>query len=176
MRNRPPRIRIRSRPEISFPIVNRGSVNPITHVIDRSSAMRMNIANDRPTLRARSRSSLRSFPARIEMKTMLSMPRTISSTVSVPSAIHPSGLETQSNALVRKSTCASGDGAALGNLLETAPRVGVLPHQCGQVERHVLRWISGSERFRGLLETLRCRRFHLFVVDQAILVCDPERL
>ncbi len=57
----------------------------------------MNIASDRPTFRARSRSSGGSFPARIEMKTMLSMPSTISSTVSVRRAIQPSALVIHSN-------------------------------------------------------------------------------
>ena len=37
--------------------VKSGAVSPITQVIDSSSAMRMNIASDSPTLRARSRSS-----------------------------------------------------------------------------------------------------------------------
>ena len=52
--------------------------------------MRMNIARKRPVFRARSRSAAGSLPARIEMKTMLSMPRTISRTVSVRRAIQPS--------------------------------------------------------------------------------------
>src|SRR5262245_64738090 len=67
----------------------------MTHVIDNSSRIRMIIASDRPTFRARARSCCGSLPARIEMKTMLSIPRTISRTVSVPRAIHPSALLVQ---------------------------------------------------------------------------------
>ena len=88
---RGPRSRCRS-------TTNHGVVSRITQVIDHSSAIRMNIASDRPIFRARARSSRRSFPARIEMKTMLSMPRTISSTVSVARAIHPSALLVHPNA------------------------------------------------------------------------------
>ena len=51
IRNSPPTIRIRSRPEISWPsTVNSGAVRPITQVIDSSRRIRMNIASDRPSL------------------------------------------------------------------------------------------------------------------------------
>ena len=54
--------------------------------------MRMNMARPSPTLRALPCCSVGSLPARMEMKMTLSMPRTISSTVSVNSAIQLSGL------------------------------------------------------------------------------------
>ena len=58
---------------------------------ESSSRMRVTMASVRPTVRARGCSPAGSFPDRIEMKMMLSMPRTISSTVSVRSAIQVSG-------------------------------------------------------------------------------------
>ena len=50
-------------------------------------AIRVTIAPANPRVRARALCSLGSRPDRIEMKMMLSIPRTISSAVSVPSAI-----------------------------------------------------------------------------------------
>ena len=53
----------------------------------------MTIASIRPIVRARFTWSAGSLPARIEMNTMLSMPRTISSAVSVSRAIQICGVE-----------------------------------------------------------------------------------
>jgi hypothetical protein len=58
--------------------------------------MRMNIASASPVCRARRCCSLGSFPARIEMKMMLSMPRTISSAVRVAKPIQACGSVIQS--------------------------------------------------------------------------------
>src|SRR3990172_1254026 len=97
MRNRPPRIRIRSRPENSSPsTLKSGAVSRITQARERRSAIRMNIARASPMRRARLRSPGGSFPARIEMKTMLSMPSTSSRAVSVASAIQACGSKIQS--------------------------------------------------------------------------------
>jgi hypothetical protein len=82
-RNRPPAIRIRSRPEISWPsTVNSGATRPTIQASTSSSPMRMNIAMNRPMRRASSRFSGGSLSTRIEMKMMLSMPSTSSSAVS----------------------------------------------------------------------------------------------
>src|SRR5690606_18934729 len=64
---------------------------PMIHVIRSSSRIRVPIAKPSPSTRARCRSCSGSFPTRIVMNTMLSMPRTISSSVSVTSASQASG-------------------------------------------------------------------------------------
>ena len=98
-RKRPPMIRIRSRPEISRPrTVKNGAVSRMTQVMDSSSRIRVTMARPSPRIRALSRFSWGSLPTRMEMKMMLSMPSTISSAVSVRSAIHASGLVIHSKA------------------------------------------------------------------------------
>src|SRR5690606_32248123 len=97
MRNRPPPIRIRSRHENAWPnSENRGAVSPMIHAIMNSRPRRVTAAPRMPSLRARSRCASGSLPARIEMKMMLSMPRTSSSAVSVASAIQISGFASAS--------------------------------------------------------------------------------
>jgi hypothetical protein len=64
-------------------------------VMDRSNRIRVPIATVSPRVRARCCCASGSRPARIEMKTMLSMPRTISSAVRVRRAIQVSGEEIQ---------------------------------------------------------------------------------
>ena len=92
IRNSPPASRIRSRPEISLPsTVKIGAVRPMIQASVSSSAMRMNIARNRPMRRATSRCAGGSRSTRIEMKTMLSMPSTSSSAVSVANAIQACG-------------------------------------------------------------------------------------
>ena len=59
--------------------------------------MRMNIAALSPSSRARARWCSGSLPVSIEMKTMLSIPRTISSSVRVRKATHTSGLASRSS-------------------------------------------------------------------------------
>ena len=55
-RNRPPAMRMRSRPEMSVPMtVNSGAVSPTIHDSTSSRPMRMNIARNRPMRRAFSR-------------------------------------------------------------------------------------------------------------------------
>ena len=50
IRNRPPQMRIRSRPEISVPMIEKsGEVSPMSQVSENRSAMRMNMARPRPT-------------------------------------------------------------------------------------------------------------------------------
>src|SRR5579859_4045486 len=81
-----------SRPEISCPsAVNRGCVNPITQASRKSSPTRMNIARNRPSLRATSRRCCGSLSTRIEMKMMLSIPSTSSSAMRVTNAIQACG-------------------------------------------------------------------------------------
>src|SRR5512134_202367 len=92
IRNRPPTMRMRSRPEIGWPSTAKsGAVSRMIHVSDSSRPMRISIASASATRRARPCSLSGSFPARIEMKMMLSMPSTISRTVRVASAIQVSG-------------------------------------------------------------------------------------
>jgi hypothetical protein len=137
IRKRPPTSRITSRPEISLPsTTNHGVVSPITQVIDHSSARRMNIASDRPILRARARSSARSLPARIEMKTMLSIPRTISRTVSVARAIQPSALLVHPNALPSQADIGARYERASARLSGTSVRP---PHVSGSCQTSVER-------------------------------------
>src|SRR6266446_4128614 len=92
-RNRPPAMRIRSRPENGCPSrLNHGAVSRMIHASAASNAIRVSMAPARPTRRARPCSCLGSLPARMEMKMMLSMPSTISSTVNVRRPSHASGL------------------------------------------------------------------------------------
>ena len=91
-RNRPPTRRIRSRPEnCSVNTVMSGSLRLMSHVIENRSPMRVSIANPRPRTRPRCCSSCGSFDTRIDRKMMLSMPRTISSSVSVRKEIQTAG-------------------------------------------------------------------------------------
>ena len=92
-------MRMMSRPLNSKPATSKsGSVRLTTQLMPSSSRMRMPIAARMPTRRALSRCSSGSLLARMEMKMMLSMPRTISSAVSVSSATQTSGLSSSSTA------------------------------------------------------------------------------
>src|SRR5690606_5100161 len=86
----------------------RGAVRPITQEIAKSSRIRVSIASPSPRLRARACWAWGSFPERIDMKMMLSIPRTTSNTVRVSSATHVSGLE--SHSMAAKRTCHGGIG------------------------------------------------------------------
>ena len=100
MRKSPPTSRIRSRPEKPCPATaNSGAVSRMIQVMESSSRMRVTNAPPSPSERARGCSVAGSFPARMEMKMTLSMPRTISSTVRVRSAIHASGEASQSRVM-----------------------------------------------------------------------------
>ena len=91
-RNRPPPIRIRSRPEMpTSSTVNSVACSRMIHVSSSSSRIRVPIAKPRPSSRARWRCASGKRPTRMLMKMMLSTPRTISSSVSVVSATHASG-------------------------------------------------------------------------------------
>src|SRR5918998_980274 len=93
-------MRIRSLPEISCPMtVKRGSVRRITQLRERSSRTRVIRARANPRRRARALWCSGSLSARIEIKTTLSMPSTISSSVSVRSAIRFSRLNKTSKRL-----------------------------------------------------------------------------
>src|SRR5918995_4335780 len=92
MRKRPPRRRIKSRPLNGCPATVKSvwirlSIQPR----EKSIATRINIASNNPVVRARCRRMAGSLSARIEMKMMLSIPRTISSAVSVSSAVQIAG-------------------------------------------------------------------------------------
>src|SRR4051812_39811547 len=81
-----------SRPEIPCPkTVMNGFVSLTIHARLHSSRMRVTSARLKPSCRALPCCSLGNFPARIEMKTMLSMPKIISSTVNVTRLIQICG-------------------------------------------------------------------------------------
>ena len=67
-----------------------------------NSKMRVTSANVNPNLRALSRCESGNLPDKIEMKITLSMPKTISSNVSVNSATQPAGLLIQEKSILRK--------------------------------------------------------------------------
>ena len=72
-------------------MVKRGPTNFSSHEMEKSNAIRVPMAISRPNFRAVSLFSSGSFPASTAMKMMLSMPNTISITVSVPRAIQALG-------------------------------------------------------------------------------------
>jgi hypothetical protein len=91
-RNRPPPASTMSRPEMPRPATsNQGCVSRISQTIENSSAMRVSIASARPMMRALFCRGGGSRPTRIARKMMLSMPRTISSTVRVAKATQAAG-------------------------------------------------------------------------------------
>src|SRR5215210_7286789 len=113
-RKSPPRIRIRSRPEISCPsTVNSGAVSPMTQLRDNSNRTRMTSAIPSPRRRASCCLSSGSLSTRIEMKMMLSIPSTISRANNVRKAIHISGL---SNISIRYTFLLVFGGDALGEV------------------------------------------------------------
>src|SRR2546426_766683 len=96
-RKRPPAIRMRSRPEISWRrTVKRGSVRPLIQTRTNNRPIRMNMARARPILRASSLLGSGSLSTRMEMKMTLSMPSTSSSAVSVRKAIQAWGSDNSS--------------------------------------------------------------------------------
>ncbi len=102
-RNRPPKNRIRSRPETPSPsTVNKSLVRRITQAMDSSSRIRVPMASARPKKRAFGCCSLGRRLTRIEMKMMLSMPRTISRAVRVRKATHISGLLSHSMRVITR--------------------------------------------------------------------------
>ena len=70
---------------------NKSAVKLITQLKENSKAKRDNIAKPRPRRRALSRCSGGKRPTRMEMKMMLSTPKTISSAVSMANASHRLG-------------------------------------------------------------------------------------
>ncbi len=94
-RKMPPMMRIRSRPLTScWKSEKSGLVSLAIQVIERSRSTRVIMARLSPTNRALGCWAGGSFPAKIEMKMTLSMPRTISSTQSVIKAtVSSAGLE-----------------------------------------------------------------------------------
>ncbi|CUK22870.1 Uncharacterised protein [Achromobacter sp. 2789STDY5608615] len=96
-RNRPPRIRIRSRPEISAPsTVNSGAVRVTTQAMLASRPSRISMASVRPIMRARLRCAGGSLSARMAMNTRLSIPSTISRMTSVARPSQAVGSDIQS--------------------------------------------------------------------------------
>src|SRR5579885_2462971 len=92
MRKRPPAIKMMSRHDKDSPaILSAGVVISMIQLSDASSSTRNRKASDRPTARACRALRGASGPVRMAMNTMLSMPRTISSAVSVNSAAHAFG-------------------------------------------------------------------------------------
>jgi hypothetical protein len=103
MRKRPPPIRMMSRHETAIPKrVNSGAVRPMSQVRPASMTTRKMKASDRPIWRARRAFSSSSREVRTEMKTRLSMPSTISSTVSVISAAHACGSARSASAFIQR--------------------------------------------------------------------------
>jgi len=68
-----------------------GFVKRMIQVREKSNAILVSIAKARPMIRAFFLFSVGSFPARIEMKIMLSIPKTISKTVNVSRAMRYCG-------------------------------------------------------------------------------------
>src|SRR5437763_12461613 len=91
-----------SLPEISFAkIVKRGAVSFIISVIENRRATLVIIARPSPKVRALLCSLEGSLPDRIEIKIILSIPRTISNAVKVNNAIQTSELVIQSIKLIQ---------------------------------------------------------------------------
>jgi hypothetical protein len=89
-------MRIRSLPLTGWEkTAPKGSVNPISHLMDSSSRIRVTNAKPRPMVRALTRWVGGSFPARIEIKITLSIPRTISRKVNVTRLTQVFGSPTQ---------------------------------------------------------------------------------
>ena len=87
-------MRMRSRPEMGRSNTEKiGAVRRMIQAINVRSSTRMTIAASRPARRALGWSVFGSLPERIEMKTTLSMPRTISRKVNVASAMRPSAVQ-----------------------------------------------------------------------------------
>ncbi|MNI52022.1 hypothetical protein D3C73_1067760 [compost metagenome] len=96
-RNRPPTIRIKSRPEGDRgPTENKGVVKVTSHDMTDSKPRRMIGARLNPRTRARSRCSGGSLSARMAMNIRLSMPRTISRTTRVSKPTHAAGSSSHS--------------------------------------------------------------------------------
>src|SRR5215467_14164333 len=97
MRKRPPPIRMMSRQDTPTPNrLNSGAERPISQVRPKSNMMRNTKASDSPIWRARRASLGSQREVRTEIKTRLSMPSTISSTVSVASASQAFGSSSSS--------------------------------------------------------------------------------
>src|SRR5262245_15360800 len=114
MRKRPPPIRMMSRHEIAMPkTAISGAVRPMSQVRPASMTTRKMKASDRPIWRARRAFSSSSRDVRTEMKTRLSMPSTISSTVSVISAAHACGSARSASAFI-SALLGEPDGEEIG--------------------------------------------------------------
>src|SRR6266481_4803995 len=100
-----------SRQETAWPSTpNSGCVSPMIQTIEASSARRVISANASPTCRARFWRSGGSRPARIAMNTRLSIPRTISSAVSVRRLAQICGSLSQSTLNAPKRSRSAGVG------------------------------------------------------------------
>src|SRR6266545_111284 len=109
IRKAPPPIRIMSRQEMPIPNrLNSGAVRPISQVRPKSIITRNRKASDSPIWRARRASLGSQREVRSEMKTRLSMPSTISSTVSVASASQAFG--SNSSAIISFQPIRQADG------------------------------------------------------------------
>src|SRR6266705_6626972 len=164
-RNRPPAIRIRSRPENGRPRTwNSGAVRRMIHASAASRAMRVTIAPANPTRRARACCAAGSLPARIEMKMMLSMPSTISSTVSVSRPSHTSGLAKRVIGNVRwgraRTRVRTGSRYARGLRSSAATLRALPPRSCarksGRPRRSTRDWRAAGRPGSGPAGT-RCR-------------------
>src|SRR5262245_52391195 len=97
MRNSPPPMRMMSRPDIPIPkTVSSGAVSFIIQVKVNNRMMRNTNASASPIWRARLACAAGSRATMTEMKMTLSMPRTISSTLSATRAAHALGSSSRS--------------------------------------------------------------------------------
>src|SRR5882672_6528626 len=191
-RNRPPAMRIMSRPEISCPrsgTVNRGAVSPAIQASRNRSPTRMSMARKRPSFRATSRRAGSSLSTRIEMKITLSMPSTSSSAVSVAKAIQACG--SASSSIMRRTPRSSHHFGGARNFahlaaLVVAHRLGdffLSVHDEGAVARdRFLDGHAGEEQQTpssgGAAKTDRVARAEhgeLPVLDLFALVADQRR-
>src|SRR5215467_6800207 len=109
IRNAPPPIRMMSRQEMAIPNrLNSGAVRPTSQVRPASIKTRNRKASDSPIWRTRRASLGSQREVRIEMKTRLSMPSTISSTDSVASANQAFG--SSSSAIIGFQPIGQADG------------------------------------------------------------------
>src|SRR5918998_1495143 len=196
-------MRIRSLPEISCPMtVKRGSVRRITQLRERSSRTRVIRARANPRRRARALWCSGSLSARIEIKTTLSMPSTISSSVSVRSAIRFSGLNKTSKRLRPFSGGQSGQCYPVPPVLHaragaTGFRLVAEPDRPGWSAPQPPRWMSGGGLVAGnahayeavprdearqllLIHAIRAgwahRQHHVADVGRAVVDGDPRAI
>src|SRR5262245_6513696 len=130
-----------------------GSVSRMIHDSVNKRPSRLTSASAMPIRRAVARFSTGSRPTRMVMKTMLSMPRTISIADNVARAIHASGEESCSiiGASPRSGRARRRAGFGGGNLVGVGPR---RDHHAAQVRRRAGALLRRHQRDLELAEAL----------------------